>query len=516
MTTFFLHPYSFPCSISPHPSCTFLLCRYTCSGLSQWVAENNKCRRAHECSYHANIQYPLGSLKKFPKVIEPVPESAEIPPIIHQFYFGCEDAAPTRWIDTWRKTFCPATGFKHELWTWNRLKEEIGSFFCANLYEEYRLDTFSIGMLALEVLNARGGYYVPLTTTFAGDESQDNVVTAIFGSASSAHFETTSVIGLPVNSGIARIKAAYDAGSVSGSANVNATLPAEFVADMRYGDDTAALAEFKPGSRFLGADTIYFHPEENGDSSSLSADSAALVWAYDCQVPIFKPDNNEALLTSLRASDKRAIVITDSQFGVFSSLVNELPGVMYRLDQANADWDFIVINLEWEVDDDGLCEYTASCSLRAPTARYLGFIVNNGAADKLQAATVDDVLMQHDSGKVFVVSEKTRHSAKLASIFRTMPAIEHACRSLSGFTPSFERDGDEVHDNLFKGFRDGQVAFELQVDDQNRVMYRAWGEDRSIVCECRILPGMSGTQVEALRVFSGAAVLHESFDKFIR
>lgn len=27
---------------------------YTCSGLSQWVAERNKCLRAHHCSYHPN------------------------------------------------------------------------------------------------------------------------------------------------------------------------------------------------------------------------------------------------------------------------------------------------------------------------------------------------------------------------------------------------------------------------------------------------------------------------------
>lgn len=483
---------------------------YTCSGLSQWVAENNKCKQAHDCSYHANVEYPLGKLRQFPKKNLVPDTKATIPQVIHQFAFQ-ENKQPVRWTSTWKDGFCPANGFRYESWSWQRLKDEIGSFYCANLYDKNRLDSFSLKMLALEILEKKGGYYIPLSTIFVGDKDDPEAESAVFGDGTGI-FERGSVRGSAAGNCLPIIKESYDTGSV---AEADDSLPIAYVSDMRHGDDVAATAEYKDGSRFLGAGEIYYFPKGESESRLVFSAHAALTWAYDCQVPIYRYPKEAQVISRIRESNKRLIVITDEQFGLFSSLVNELPGVMYRLDQEGKEWDFILFSMEWEVDGGGLDVYQASSPFKPPTARYLGFIANEGVSKTLSSISIEDILGRVDSGRIFVASEKSRHSAKLASIFRTMGSIEGASRTLTGFTPNFHRDNDEVHDNLFKGFRDGQLAFEVQIDDEQRVMFRSWNGG-CIDCECRVQADMNGLSVDFLRIYSDGQVEHDITGAYVR
>lgn len=480
---------------------------YTCSGLSQWVAENNRCRRAHHCSYHANTRYPLGKLKQFPESLALAEQSAAIPAVIHQFYFGPERAAPWRWMNTWRINFCPNKHFRYELWTWDRLEEEIGSFYCANLYERRHMDSFSIKMLALEVLANCGGYYVPLTTVFTECANSSNVVERLFGSGNCGAHQCGSIIGYAKGASIAKIKQSYDSGRAEFTNDASTLAPVALVTDMGYGDDIAAFAEFKETSRFLGANEIYYVPQLTSDLVEAANLHSVLLWAYDCQVPIFRCTEEDAV-RAVKKSGKRSIIITDSQFGLYRTLVDEIPGVMYRLEQEEENWDFIVLNVEWKVDEDGLAVYRACNACRAPTAHYLGFIVNNGTAEMVESTNVDRLLEQHSSGRVFVASMKSQHTERLASLYRALPTVSHAFKTLhEGFEPNFCRDYEEVMDNLFKGMRGHQVGFELQLDDQKRIMFRCWGDNGSINCECRIAPGIGGLFVEMLRVYEGQRVV---------
>lgn len=486
---------------------------YTCSGLSEWVARNNKCKKAHECSYHAEMEYPLGKLKQFPKE-HSFSLGARIPKVIHQFSFQGEDRMPKRWTKTWSETFCPANGFRYELWTWNRLKEEIGQFYCANLYAEDRMDAHSMKMLALEVLHNRGGYYVPLTTVFVGESTDPEAVNRIFGDSDSATYSCGSIFAYAVDCGAGKIKESYQMGEVSFEASEN--VPLDLISNMCYGDEVTSFLEFKDTSRFLGASEMYYTCSPDSDFGAMSTANSALLWAYDCQVPIFRLSEEDKLVPAIRKSEKRSVVITSPEFGVYTSLVNEIPGIMYRLDQEDTEWDFIIINVEWEVDEDGLAVYKATSPFRAPKARYLGFIVNSHACDIVSSSNIETILARHDSGRVFVASEKSTHSAKLAKIFRTMPAITHACQTLAGYEPNFSRDRDEVVDNLLKGHRGGQIGFELQLDGENRVMFRSWGENGGIDCECKLTPGMSGMTVEFLRIYRDQQVHFETSGTFVR
>lgn len=483
---------------------------YTCSGLSEWVARNNKCKKAHDCSHHANMDYPLGKLTQFPKGSPSIPKNAGIPKTIHQFSFQAESALPTRWTSTWSEQFCPANGFKYELWTWNRLKEEIGNFYCANLYQEGYMDAYSMKMLVLEVLQNRGGYYVPLTTVFVGEATDPEAVNRICGKSQYTTHQRGSVVGYALNTCVGRIKESYDSGEVIFGQDGDIAAPADVISDMCYGDEVASFAAFKNTSRFLGASEVYYTPTERATAN------AALLWAYDCQVPIFRYPTEGGVVSALNNSGKRAVVITDPEFGLYTSLVNEIPGVMYRLDQEGKDWDFIVLNVEWEVDEDGLAVYKATSPFRAPKARYLGFIANAHAAESVTSTNIETLLERHDTGQVFIASEKSMHTAKLANMFRAMPAISHACQTLADYEPNFYRDREEVMDNLLKGHRDGQIGFEMQVDDENRIMFRSWGDNGGIDCECKITPGMSGLTVEFLRIYHDQHVHYETSGAFVR
>ncbi|CDF33947.1 unnamed protein product [Chondrus crispus] len=487
---------------------------YTCSGLSEWVARNNKCKKAHDCNHHANIDYPLGKLKQFPAHVPPRATASEIPKVIHQFSFQGPDKLPERWTSTWSDNFCPANGFQYELWTWDKLKEEIGQFYCANLYAKDHMDAFSVNMLALEVLHRRGGYYVPLTTLFTGEATDPEAANLIFEQQDSATFGLGSIVGCATNSAAGKIKESYQNGYVTSDSHRDA--PAHLVSDMRYGDEVASFASFKGTSRFLGASEMYYTPSPESDFGPMSTANSALLWAYDCQVPIFRIPEEKQMIPTLRESGKRAIVITSPEFGVHTSLVKEIPGVMYRLDQEGTEWDFIVINVEWEVDEDGLVVYKAASPFRSPKARYLGFIVNSHASDLVSSSNIETILERHDSGRVFVASEKSTHTSMTAKIFRAMPAITHACQTLAGYEPNFYRDRDEVMDNLLKGHRGDQIGFELQLDDQNRVMFRSWGENGGIDCECKVNPGMSGMAVEFLRIYHDQHVHFETSGAFVR
>lgn len=479
---------------------------YTCSGLSQWVAENNRCRCAHECEYHANVEYPLGKLRQFPSTLPSLDAPHPIPKTVHQFYFGALDARPARWMDTWEKEFCPTNGFQYQLWTWDRLKNEIGSFFCANLYEFGKLDKLSVHMLALEVLHAKGGYYIPVSTPFIGNARDPDAVTRLFGFGADALHQCGSIIGYSPGIAVVKLKQCYDVGKVVDV--VTRRAPKALVSDMGYGDEVASLAEYKNGSRYLGASEVHYVGSESGAEEML-------VWAYDCQVPIFRYSEDD-LVVSIKVSGKRSIVITDGQLGAYPRFIDEIPGVMYKLEEEGAEWDFIILNLEWEVEEDGLAVYQACCAARAPKAHYLGFIVNEGAGNMVESTNIDELLGRHESGRVYVATLKSKHSEKVSAMFAAMPKIAQAFRSLGAGEVRFDRDHEELMDNLFKGMRGGQIGFELQLNEENGTMFRSWGDDGSIDGECRISWGVKGVHVEFLRKYEGQTVVCDKQDVYIR
>lgn len=478
---------------------------YTCTGLSQWVEKNNRCRRAHDCSFHASIDYPLGKLCQFPDHIDEPSEDEPIPNVIHQFCFR-GDEGPVRWTRTWSDTFCQRFGFSYEAWTWDRLKTEIGSFYCANLYDPAKMDGFSARLLALEIINACGGYFVPLATMFVGDTCEDS---DLFQNETGI-YRRGSVIGATAGACTSLIHSLYKRGSLKDGVQSPA-LPSYLVTDMRFSDAVAMTIDFPRGSRFLGAGEVHVMLSEGG-SSAFAMSSAALRWAYDCQVPVFLWFGCKAssvAADALRECSQRVVVLTDTAFVMLPQVATELPGALYRLDERGTAWDFMVFNSEWEADRDGFEEYVVTMPFRAPQAAYLGFVAQPGVMRHLAAAEVDKVLERFETGRVFVASLKSTQTRKASAAFAAVPLVERACRELTDFMPNFDRDVEEVEGGLVKGLRGGQVAFEIQAeDDEGRVMFRSW-DNGAIDCECKLLNGFDGVHVESLRCFRDGVVLHD-------
>ena len=337
----------------------------------------------------------------------------------------------------------------------------------------------------------------------------------MFSCFNNGSHQVGSVLGLAKDSALKSLLDAYKSGSIP-EKEEGEGIDDQWVLDMGFSDDISSFISFKNTSRFLGASEIYFVPKKTSEPDQRSNLNTAILWGYDCQVPMWQLPTSTDIVDSIRRTEQRAVVITDSQFGAHSSLINEIPGIIYKFDQEKTDWDYIVLNVEWEVDHDGLDIYTATSPFKAPTANYVGFIVNTEAASKIESTAIEDVLGKFDKLKVYVASEKSRHTAKLCTIYKAMPMIEEACLKLADFYPNFSRDQDEVHENLLKGFRNGQLTFELQVDDEKRAMFRSWSENNGINCECKIMPGVNAIAVEWLRVYHDQTVVHESVGTTVR
>lgn len=481
---------------------------YTCSGLSQWVENNNKCRKAHQCSYHQGVEYALGKLKQFPndEQIVDVDVDGVIPKVIHQLCFRSEHEMPERWMNTWSVDFCETFGFTYEKWTWQKLKEEIGEFYCANLYDEIRMDAHSMKLLALEIINAKGGYYIPLSSTFNVNNKSTTSEPFSNSKNNSSFYENGSVIGSPVNGSVSMIRKVYEDGSTITRDTGKEIGNDDMVMEMGFADSVTAFTSFKSGSRFLGAGEIH---------AVLPADSivarAILAWGYDCQVPTYIYENEKCATKALECEKPtRRVIITDEEFGNMPSLADELPGVLYRLDESNTtQWEYIILNAEYESDHNGMETYTATLPFKSPNGKYVGFVAASTCSD-ITSLNTEEILSKYESGKILVASLKSTFSFKVSGIFAAMPRFENACTQLTGgdFVPSFERESEEVLDGLLKGFKDSQVAFELQMDDQRRFMFRSW-TDGAIDCESRFEIGFDGLNIETLRVFRDGSVVHD-------
>merc|ERR1711862_964046 len=73
---------------------------------------------------------------------------------------------PIRWRQSWWDSFMKChPQFRYRTWSKKQLQGQ--PWFCANLYIE-PLSDYAATLLMLEIVFNEGGYYAPLSTTFAG------------------------------------------------------------------------------------------------------------------------------------------------------------------------------------------------------------------------------------------------------------------------------------------------------------------------------------------------------------
>lgn len=486
---------------------------YTCSGLGDWVRDNNKCRRALDCPYHCKrSDYPLGAIRPFPEEDACVDgDSSSIPKVIHQFCLS--EQPPTRWSDSWAVGFCEDNpGWTHKLWDFDKLRE-LGPFFCAHLYPKQGrpMDAETLRLLALEVLFREGGYYIPLTTIYVpGDGEGESIEDAFPPRALKGLAAAGTIVG-SVKDGLSLLKAirgSYELGRQPKLMRPG-TVSCSDVAEMRFPDADAAYLCYASGSRFLGAGEVHF-PVSKGIAGSAGC---ALTFAYDAQVPCYPLE-----LTSLEGAAQApgsAVLFTDARAAALPRILDAVPGLLYHTAKCEPDWDFLVLSLQWGAGVDDEVISPAECDFLPDGQHCFGIAVNKGRVGHLLDMDghmlARDVLARRSTGRVLVGTVLFAHDEALSAIYTAMGTVSDAFWRAAGHrVPGWDRDTTEVHGRLLKGLRSGQVAFEISVDEEQRVFYRAFNDDGAMNCEMRIAgAGPAQIRVESARVYYDHEVVFE-------
>lgn len=499
---------------------------YSCSGLSEWVKNNNRCRRALECPHHQKkTDYPLGAIRPFP-ADAPAKSSAPMTRIIHQFRLS-DAAPPARWVASWDAFCAENDGFEHKIWTHESLAE-VGEFFCANMYPAKAgrsMDEDTILLLALEILYKQGGYYVPLSTLYTGDSPSSKL---------GARKAVDDIHGLPVPSSgevlrvgsmlasratgegaLAAIRACYDTGKPRLPPSNDARTSG--IVNQGYGDDLVAYSSFAEKSQFLGAAEILFSTKTASPRGASGAEQSAIAFAYQCQTPLSPVSYGSLSSVREAGTDVRTLFVTDAQMALYPGLFEAVPGFIYDAEQMEPDWSYILIAMEWEtgVDEQVVC--CAESKSRSDAATHVAVILREGKKSQLPPsfegsdAIADWYLGKQGEEVVMFASVRFAHSEEVSALYRAMPVVASVFNTICGYSiPLWDRDETEIHGSLLKGFFGGQMAFELAVDQERRIMYRAFSPTGGLNCEIKINQGVGGRHVvDYARVFADHEVVFE-------
>ena len=497
---------------------------YTCSGLEGWVA--NSIRRCtldnfwlEKCPQLKDLSWPLGRMKLLPPESQTPPTQGPIPKVIHQFAF--QGAKPDRWIQSWATEFCKANpGWSYKCWT--SIAELKGDYFCCNMYSDqaWQMDALAVRLLALEVLFKHGGYYVPLAVPWTAYPHKFKTLKGVNveelsmdpNDEASCFSSSNLESGFVDEEGLCIVGSAKGAGACLDKIKSMMMLgkPAKNDRFLSYPDSVTSYLDFPTWTRFMGAEEMYDLCAE------VRSDKAMASWSYDTVVPCYRLARGER--EALRSSDRRALVITDPELFYYKDLMDSIPGKISTLDQQHGSWQIMLLAIEWETGEAGLTLYPLTCGARPRSLLYVGMVINKGWAKLLpaldpivdfQKELYEHVTNRWQNLKVHVGCEKFVHDRKLANIYRAIPSIQHAFRTLANHEPPLDFDSQERSGNTIKGMRNGQICFELQVDDERRATFRAFNDDGGINCEARVVSGGNGNRVEWMKVFYNHAIVFE-------
>ncbi|KAA8495534.1 Inositol phosphoceramide mannosyltransferase 3 [Porphyridium purpureum] len=503
---------------------------YTCSGLENWIAQNNRCRKAVECSIHSKkTDWEFGRFKPFPtseRKSRRDGESQLVPKVIHQIYLEPDARScnkPERWTMTWYGKFCS----QHPEYEYRMhcIDDLVNSeYFCVNLYStSKRMDATAVTLLAMEIVYKYGGVYVPLGCTF--ESGGDAVAQHSMGFKIDAPFIFSPAEDTECAS---RIKQIYNGLSPDVPSLATVVTPQQDgrgVAMRGVGDSVAAYMDYPLWSRFLGTEMII----NAAFPSSALCDEVMLLWGYDSNVQTYKLESASAVAELLSEHPARCVIVTDEELCRYRAFRDCIPSMIIDLDKKDPDWSAMLLSVEWETGLHVTECYRPSMSVRASAARYFGLVLNQKAAnrlfgsDELRKLTmseqlIDLALQRYEDCGVYVAVQKFEHTKVLADMYAGIHTIQYAFEKLANHSPPTEISGHPVeqYGSMLKVFRDSNrnnIMLEMSADDSGRVMYRAWNEDNAVNCEAKILRGMRTDIVEWMRVYYNHQVVFEANNK---
>lgn len=224
----------------------------------------------------------------------------------------------------------------------------------------------------------------------------------------------------------------------------------------------------------------------------------------------------------LPLEDGVATLVTDGDLMQYQRLRDELPGFVDRL--RNQAWDVMLFGLEWSTGSDECVFFNVPPGGRPRNSVIFGMLVNvERARDKdllrrTLAACISDKGL--DAGPLFsaadrlslwFAAEKLVGSPEEARIWKAMPVVHKIFSQIAQHDPPMHFDEHELHGNLAKGKLNGRMAFEMTVESNGAIMFRAWNDDNSPNCEMKT----NGSKVEWMKVFFNHQVSFEAQGKEI-
>lgn len=270
--------------------------------------------------------------------------------------------------------------------------------------------------------------------------------------------------------------------------------------------------------------TCSFHKKSPWMHSVRRVPSASDVELYS-QVPIsfsYLLDTLDEPRGSTQFEDGVALVITDGELVQLEGLRKELPSFFDRL--RNSSWDVMLLGVEWSTGTHEAIMFNVPPGGRPKNAIIVGMLINvSGCRDfSLMGSTIKACVgpKGFDPSPLFDAAgglslwfgaQKIVGTMEEDRIWKSMPTIYRIFKQLAGHDAPMHFDRHEVHGNLVKGYLHDRLAFELVIESNGGVMFRAWNDDNSPNCEIKT----NGQKVDWMKVFCNHQVSFEAQNKAI-
>lgn len=212
-----------------------------------------------------------------------------------------------------------------------------------------------------------------------------------------------------------------------------------------------------------------------------------------------------------------AVVVTDGDFVQMGRLRDALPGYVDSLRHKN--WDVMLFGVEWSTGSDEVVLFSVPLGGRPRNADSVGVIVNVlGSRDQeLVRSTLAECITEKgfDPSPLFsaagrlslwFAAEKLVGTKEEARLWRSMPIVHRIFSQIANHHPPLHFDEHELHGNIVKGKLQGRMVFEMVVESNGAIMFRAWNDDNSPNCEMKT----NGSKVEWMKTFFNHQVAFEA------
>ncbi|OLP82875.1 putative glycosyltransferase [Symbiodinium microadriaticum] len=215
-----------------------------------------------------------------------------------------------------------------------------------------------------------------------------------------------------------------------------------------------------------------------------------------------------------------AFFLFDGELVQLVDLRQRLPGFIDRL--SHQPWDILMLGMEWSTGADEIVLFNVPPGGRPRNSNCLAVLVNVAGTRNMQALRPALQRCVTETGfdpsplfgaanqlKLWFAAQKYPGTLEEARIWKSVPQVRNVFQQLAKHEPPIHCQTYEVHGNLLKGMQDGRMVFEMVLEPNGGIQFRAWNDDSSPNCEMKTGPG----KVEWMKVFYNHQICFEAQNK---